>query len=622
MSELYNILTDYLKNPNTDFAFFINGEWGSGKTYFLKEKLFPEIKKIPSNNDGEKKFEPIYISLFGISDINEIDRRLVLELNPKLKTKGAYAFSFIFNKLTGLINLTGFNKSDFKDYLSIFSIPSNKVLCFDDLERIEEEYLNEVLGYINSFVEHQKLKILIIGDEKILETKVNDFKRTKEKLIRFTYTFEPVIESIFDEFINIYPKDYVFFLQTKKIFICKLYSRGEHQNLRTLHFNLDVFFKIFNSLSSFKEDQYYNEILDRFLFFTTTYSIEYKKEKDSKNLLLIKKLSNRFFLPSNVDIQKAKTLMNIIDSKKEEEKQKKTFEETFREKYLIFADHHFDYYPIIAHYVYSGFLDEQELRTQAESIKQELIRVETTKEAELIKKISNYFVIEDADFLSLKTEILNKVETGNFDLIAYPNIFSHFIQIEHFKIEDFLIDEHIYQIFENGIKISKLRSVYNDSFKFCIPIWGNSDKVAKEKYQRIANYAIEANDSLLDNKLNDYANKIVCLIESNNGQDLYDYMTNSEFLLQPIFGYIHSNLVFEKLKKSKNSTIMYFHDGILGRYSAESLSSFQNKEKPFFVGLLDDINHLLGKTGQVRVSTVSFTFLQRALNDLVTKYKE
>lgn len=38
--KLTDIIKNYVEQPDTDFAILINGQWGSGKTYFLKNDIF------------------------------------------------------------------------------------------------------------------------------------------------------------------------------------------------------------------------------------------------------------------------------------------------------------------------------------------------------------------------------------------------------------------------------------------------------------------------------------------------------------------------------------------------------------------------------------------------------
>ena len=37
--EIESILAEYLKNPKAEYAVMIDGDWGSGKTYFLTHGL-------------------------------------------------------------------------------------------------------------------------------------------------------------------------------------------------------------------------------------------------------------------------------------------------------------------------------------------------------------------------------------------------------------------------------------------------------------------------------------------------------------------------------------------------------------------------------------------------------
>lgn len=53
MEELVESILDYVRADYTDYAVMINGEWGSGKTYFWNNKV---RKKIESLNLNRKIF--------------------------------------------------------------------------------------------------------------------------------------------------------------------------------------------------------------------------------------------------------------------------------------------------------------------------------------------------------------------------------------------------------------------------------------------------------------------------------------------------------------------------------------------------------------------------------------
>ena len=476
--ELLTILSEYLVAEKTDYSLLISGEWGSGKTFFLKNSLFPKIREINVNNikkDGQESvnFDPLYISLFGISEIAEIDKRVFLELNPKFKSKPVYFINLIANKITGIFNVKWFDKNDYTDYLSVFSIPSNKILCFDDLERISETILNEALGYINSFVEHQNIKVIIIGDENVLRKKVVEYDKIKEKIIRFTYSFSPDMLNLFDSISGNYPLNYSRYLISNKVYICELFNRGKHNNLRTLKFNLDLFQKIFNIVNSIKkEDKYKIEILDRFIFFATSYSIEYKKINNKADLQDLKHLSSHNILNlKKIDFDSV--FKN--DEKIDLNPAVKSFSEKFKDIYLPFDSHLYDYYEVIAEYVHTGFLSEANLNIKIDEIIAEIDRKELTEEAIIINKLLNLFTLKDDDLSPLLETVFDKIDKGIFELATYPNILATLLQIEYYNINAFKIDETILKCFEKGIDISKEKAKYVNDFRYRIPIWqGNN----------------------------------------------------------------------------------------------------------------------------------------------------
>ena len=62
MEELVESILDYVRSDYTDYAIMINGEWGSGKTYFWNNKI--KNKKDGYSHNG-RKYTTIYMSLYG-----------------------------------------------------------------------------------------------------------------------------------------------------------------------------------------------------------------------------------------------------------------------------------------------------------------------------------------------------------------------------------------------------------------------------------------------------------------------------------------------------------------------------------------------------------------------------
>ncbi len=179
MKYIIDSVLNYVKKENTNYAILLNGKWGSGKTHFWETELKGRIEKIKAGEDKSEKeinFKTIYISLYGISSIDEINKRIVMN---NLINKSDALQSLKNSKQRGRI--TEFSKmgigviknldipflKDIMDtnvnYENLVNL-ANTVICFDDLERANID-IADILGYINNFVEHDGSKVIIIGYE-------------------------------------------------------------------------------------------------------------------------------------------------------------------------------------------------------------------------------------------------------------------------------------------------------------------------------------------------------------------------------------------------------------------------------------------------------------------------
>ena len=137
----------------------------------------------------------MYISLYVLSSINEIHQRIITTIYPFLGNElilgfGETGINYVLKKI-------GIDKQDIKSLRSYVGIPDNRVLFFDDLERIDTTKIDiqSVLGYINSYTEHKHLKVIIISNDEKLD---DAYKNFKEKTIRFSVEYKNDISSIFD----------------------------------------------------------------------------------------------------------------------------------------------------------------------------------------------------------------------------------------------------------------------------------------------------------------------------------------------------------------------------------------------------------------------------------------
>ena len=191
-----------------EYAVLLKGPWGSGKSWFINQYR----KKIKNKN---KKF--IYVSLYGVGTFSEIENIFFQQLHPVLSSKGMALTGKILKgalRATLKIDLDGDKRDDvsINSQIPDISLPDylkntdEYLLIFDDLERCCIN-VNDVLGYINHFVEHQGYKSIIVAneDEIIKREKKNkkseiSYIEVKEKLIGKTFKIEPNIEAAIDDF--------------------------------------------------------------------------------------------------------------------------------------------------------------------------------------------------------------------------------------------------------------------------------------------------------------------------------------------------------------------------------------------------------------------------------------
>ncbi len=274
--ELQDAIITYLNAPETEYAIMINGEWGSGKTYFWKNVISPELTNELTNLDKTS----VYITLYGLNTVDEIEQRILANLlNPsnsnsknKLDSSPRLAdllaeipkyFANIFNSI-GEGNKIDFKGSNFKPLIDLsstlvkdfilnnrlFKCSEKYVLCFDDLERANIDRAS-IFGYINKFVEHHHIKtVLISNEDEFCKEDKDYYKRTKEKLVGYTFNIDPSLEQIIEQFIQGYNDCFKQIIIDNKNIIITLGESNGNKNLRILKNCLSIANQVFQELKN------------------------------------------------------------------------------------------------------------------------------------------------------------------------------------------------------------------------------------------------------------------------------------------------------------------------------------------------------------------------------------
>ena len=252
--ELKKEMEDFLFYPDNCGALLITGNWGTGKSYAIKQCI--------DELNFSKKYAIAIVSLFGVDSIDvlhdEIKKKYIdicaafldNSLNSSASTVQK-ALSFI-KKLAqtatsdsaaasavsvGVNTLLPFNPLEFiyvKNKAGIKDEVPSFALVFDDFERCGIPII-DLMGVINEYSENRRIKTVIIADQgKISDKKYYDFK---EKLITRTVVFNPDLTGAIDSILESYPETdmkYKQFLLEHKPQLKKAFEDSGYNNLRTL----------------------------------------------------------------------------------------------------------------------------------------------------------------------------------------------------------------------------------------------------------------------------------------------------------------------------------------------------------------------------------------------------
>ena len=597
MDDLIESILDYVRSDYTDYAIMINGEWGSGKTYFWNNQVKKKIESLKLNG---KKFTTIYMSLYGISNLEEISKKIFMEtsqlmdrnLRKYMSANGQTTIPEYAKTGIDMANFFGNGSNGGKlDYEEFFST-DDKVLCFDDLERANVDVI-DILGYINNFVEHDHIKTIIICNEKELSTKIKnsnlemktfiatylldkqgelnksdkpmvekiqekiehvfdkaiDYERIKEKLVGETFEYAPqfdyIINGILMRFEN--NRELIRFLRENTELIISTFKKSGTRNLRILKHALNDFNKIYEEVNKFFPNTN-NRVMQTMLIFTIAVSFEIKAGKITKE-----KFKN---------IKDNEEYKSILVSSRVLMDNRQFYIKEFDGNYYYNFKADYRFFKFIEYYVRTRIFDMKLFKSEMEEVNAS----PKEKKIPAYKKIlvEEYWKVQDDQFGKIVDEILEDVKKGELELIDIVKLFEYFVYFS----KSGLIQNDIptlKTVFLNGMNLASLHSKYcsNVEEELGKVVIRDEDKYSEEDLSEVMFRFNELNNQLLEKEYREKADEIFKYIPMKMEQ-FYERF-DKECSDIPILKYYDPFQVFQRVSCASNEDIVAIKEKIVKR---------------------------------------------------------
>ncbi len=584
--EIIGAIKEYIDNDKQGQAVLIDGEWGTGKTYFVKELLIKELERYEKSKeiDSYKAKKILYISLYGATSCEQISKDIHMNYisdNDNLN-KGFNIASKVISAGLNFVNIDSGKLPKLTELISI----KNTVLFFDDLERCNMD-INEVLGFINSFVEHGKLKVVLVANQceigklslynnieqkysivlqnKLLfegksvkedkKLEIETLKRytkelfgenllyeqIKEKLIGITIKYNPSIDTILSNIINKYIcNDKVKDIITKnRSHILEIMKNENHNNLRTLIFALTQFEKLATIIlkNEAQDDEVY-DILNSILNYCIHLSIhiksgnaphEWKDDTETDSISLKGGIWG-----------KSIKAYKIVD-------------DCILHSYLNYEH---------IHAVVLRIIEEKRQQKEVFERNQNLASY----------KLSQWWELEDEEIDEYIIQIKKELEENKYRIDGYTHLINLLLSIESMELGLGKLDS-IAEVMLNNIKnsqdelrIDEFSTIVNDNvrdryYRLVAPFKEQIKKSNTEKSQILINMCFEN--------------------FQNWGNDFYDFCyEHKEFFLnnKEFFFLIDLEKLVKCFENTNTKNIYRFIDGIRCVYSFENLNDFYKKD--------------------------------------------
>lgn len=519
-------LERYVQMENPQFAVLINGEWGTGKTWFVKNFF--------ATHEFPKKF--CYISLFDIKSVREIDAALIEQITRFTGSKCIR----IASKITrfAIEKYTGYDIQQIEDFGTKISkkIPNGVIICLDDIERSRLS-IKTILGYTSNLLEQFESNVILISNKSKIK-KQNDFNEAIEKVIGIQLTINEDITS-FIAYSTEYIQNYALklFLLNNSSIIIEYFNHYNTHSLRYIRILIHYFEALYSATDHKENENYVKSLLVSLcdVFFRRFVSVSQKDDLESVQYV------GNIYLKNDI-LRRHSILCPILSN-----------------DLTSFWDDFFK----------NGKIDSNIIKLDFDN------SLYNTKNKNTPIRLWNYYFLDDDFVLSTYKTMCLELENNEYTSI---DIFLHavgiMLEMIEINIEQRCID---FDYFKKIINNTEFIIDQETLDKFSFPGYSSFEyKQAKsEMFIKVRDYVLDRYSQLGKDKRTDIFNYIIKNINKSNHSDSIKKLRDKNFDVN--LEQIDSDSIIESILIHKNSTLTDIMDLTTSIIINNHTSPFFNK---------------------------------------------
>lgn len=574
MNNIINLIKVYLNEKESDYAVLIDGGWGCGKTYFVKNELMPLLGK---ELNTERQF--IYISLFGVKSLEDLYSAIslsVMEIKADdLACRRAEQQGYNVRKKINIANITGF-KNILKK--GLHWLPGGKeleyiandiakntisfdkyIFLFDDFERASISKI-ELLGFFDMLADQNNAKTIVIcnenkiyksqlatnktgnedqseivGEECGIENTIIDddiyYQKYKEKIFGLQVLFRGDLSKSYDNLVDKYTSDSLSrdYLKKYKDVVLQRFETVGLSNLRTLIFIIkrfkeisEVVVEVFNKQDEGKK--YLEMFIPRVLDNVVVSSIEYKgygkkNQYGTEEIEVFKRWGNNGL--ENV-------MYNMGDN-------------------IIYL------YKWIDNYLYYYSIDDNIIMEQYNR----LLEYDNST-GSIVNKIAEIYYMNESIASSELEEIIDDICANKYNINSYPRILD-----DVYKLNEILFTGIDIELVEKAI-LSNAEKRANEFDRFSWSTFAYENENARKFKEKLYSFLIDKQEE--ENNL--FINKLLAT-EIDFPKKLAEFLNHSSSTVndnKSVFKNVHTEQFVDALLRLNSKEISAVRTSLRGKY--------------------------------------------------------